>query len=262
MGYSVQIAPGASVSRDPPTLDSSTARLLFDIASAGHARGLELLTAASTIRIRVPAGGLPSAGPPVTVAAVRTNMAVVAASAAQSAFLILESLLQVIAAPEAAALSTALDASGNIDCITATVTAPGPVGFDQVLGGTQLGLRCLGPVLKGRATGMALTVLAAVTSFIATFSGALYLVDPAVPGLSISPRIRRPQSRIPDPRQNTRDQRAGMGTRRLPRLRLDQPHDIVALERTSLHAQHKLKSDTPNMVGCCKFGARYAALCL
>jgi hypothetical protein len=176
MGYSVQIAPGASVNRDPPTLDSSTARLLFDIASAGHARGLELLTAASTIRISVPAGGLPSAGPPVTVAAVRTNMAVVAASAAQSAFLMLESLLQVIAAPEAAALSTALDASGNIDCITATVTTPGPVGFDQVLGGTQLGLRCLGSVLKGRATGIALTVLAAVTSFIATFTGALNLV--------------------------------------------------------------------------------------
>jgi len=176
MGYSVQIAPGASVVRDPPTLDSSTARLLFDIASAGNARNLELLTAASTIRISVPAGGLPSAGAPVIVAAVRANMAVVAASAAQSAFLILEGLLQVIAAPESAALNTALDASGNIDCITAAVTTPGPVGLDQVLGGTQLGLRCLGSVLKGGATGVALTVLAAVTSFIATFTGALNLV--------------------------------------------------------------------------------------
>ena len=158
MGYSVQIAPGASVVRDPPTLDSSTARLLFDIASAGHARNLELLTAASTIRISVPADGLPSAGAPVIVAAVRANMAVVAASAAQSAFLILEGLLQVTAAPESAALNAALAASGNIDCITGAVTTPGPVGLDQVVGGTQLGLRCLGSVLKGGATGVALTV--------------------------------------------------------------------------------------------------------
>ena len=71
-------------------------------------------------------------------------MAVVAASAAQSAFLILEGLLQVTAAPESAALTAALDASGNIDCITGAVTTPGPVGLDQVVGGTQLGLRCLG----------------------------------------------------------------------------------------------------------------------
>jgi hypothetical protein len=176
MGYTVQIAPGASVNRDPPTLDSGTARLLFDIASAGNARNLELLTAASTIRISIPGGGLSSAGAPVIVAAVRANMAVVAASAAQSAFLILEGLLQVIAAPESATLSATLDASGNIDCITAAVTAPGPIGLDQVLGGTQLGLRCLGSVLKGSATGIALTVLAAVTSFIATFTGALNLV--------------------------------------------------------------------------------------
>ena len=126
MGYSVQIAPGASVSRDAPTLDSTTARLLFDIASAGKARNLELLTAASTIQISVPVAGLAPSGPPVIVAAVRTNMAVVAASATQTAFLLLEGLLQVIAAPEAAALTTALDASGNIDCVAAAVTSPRP----------------------------------------------------------------------------------------------------------------------------------------
>ncbi len=201
MGYSVQIAPGASVVRDPPTLDSSTARLLFDIASAGNARNLELLTAASTIRISVPADGLPSAGAPVIVAAVRANMAVVAASAAQSAFLILEGLLQVTAAPESAALSAALDASGNIDCITGAVTAPGPVGLDQVLGGTQLGLRCLGSVLKGGATGIALTVLAAVTSFIATFTGALNLVLSQLTGTdTFTVALQRsPATSIPSP---------------------------------------------------------------
>ena len=205
MGYSVQIAPGASVVRDPPTLDSSTARLLFDIASAGNARNLELLTAASTIRISVPADGLPSAGAPVIVAAVRANMAVVAASAAQSAFLILEGLLQVIAAPESAAesaaLTAALDASGNIDCITGAVTAPGPVGLDQVLGGTQLGLRCLGSVLKGGATGIALTVLAAVTSFIATFTGALNLVLSQLTGTdTFTVALQRsPATSIPSP---------------------------------------------------------------
>ncbi len=201
MGYSVQIAPGASVVRDPPTLDSSTARLLFDIASTGNARNLELLTAASTIRISVPADGLPSAGAPVIVAAVRANMAVVAASAAQSAFLILEGLLQVTAAPESAALSAALDASGNIDCITGAVTAPGPVGLDQVLGGTQLGLRCLGSVLKGGATGIALTVLAAVTSFIATFTGALNLVLSQLTGTdTFTVALQRsPATSIPSP---------------------------------------------------------------
>jgi len=157
-------------------LDSSTARLLFDIASAGNARNLELLTAASTMRISVPDGGLPPTGAPVIVAAVRANMAVVAASAAQSAFLILESLLQVISGPESAALKGALDASGNIDCMAAALTTPGPAGLDQVVGGSQLGLRCAGSVLKDSVTGVALTVLAAVTSFIATFTGALNLV--------------------------------------------------------------------------------------
>jgi hypothetical protein len=175
MGYSVQLAPGASVNRDPPTLDSSTARLLFDIASAGHARNLELLTAASTVRITVPGSGLPSSGPPVVVAAVRANMAVVAASAAQSAFLMLEGLLEFGSAPASAALSTALDLSGNIDCVTGAVTTTAP-SLNDVIGGTQLGLRCLGSLLQGRATAFALTLLAAVTSFFATFTGALNLV--------------------------------------------------------------------------------------
>jgi len=150
MGYSVQLAPGASVNRDPPTPDSSTARLLFDIASAGHARNLELLTAASTVRITVPGSGLPSSGPPVVVAAVRANMAVVAASAAQSAFLMLEGLLEFGSAPASAALSTALDLSGHIDCMAGAVTTTAP-SLNDVIGGTQLGLRCLGSLLQGRA---------------------------------------------------------------------------------------------------------------
>lgn len=175
MGYSVQLAPGASLSRDPPTLDSSTARLLFDIASAGKARDLELLTAASTVRITVPDTGLASGGPPVVVAAVRANQAVVAASAAQTAFLILDALLEHGTGRASAALSAALEESGNIDCVMGAVTAPAPLGLDQVVGGAQLGLRCLGPILKGSGA-VAVAMLAIATSFFATFTGAVNLV--------------------------------------------------------------------------------------
>lgn len=175
MGYAVQIAPGASVSRDPPTLDSSTARLLFDIATLGKAGNLELLTPASTVHITVPGTGLPS-GTPVTVGAVRVNSGVVAASAAQTAFLLAAGLLIPAASTSSKALSAALDTSGNLECLEgelANTASPGP---DLIVNGAQLGLQCLGTVLKGAKATLTLAVLAVVTSFFSTFTGMVNLL--------------------------------------------------------------------------------------
>jgi hypothetical protein len=175
MGYSIQVAPGASVSRDPPSLDSATARLLFDTVTLGKARDLELLTAASTVHITVPDTRLPP-GTPVIVAAVRVNQAVVAASAAQTAFLITEALLEHGASPSSKTLKSVLDKSGNLDCLHGAVTTVASPGPDQIVSGTQLGLRCLGTVLKGNKTSVALAVLGVVTSFFETFTGMVNLL--------------------------------------------------------------------------------------
>ena len=175
MGYSVQIAPGASVSRDPPTLDSSTARLLFDIATLGKARNLELLTPASTVHITVPGTGLP-AGKPVTVGAVRVNPGVVAASAAQTAFLLAADLLIPATGTSPKALSAALGSSGNLECLQgelANAASPGP---DLIVSAAQLGLQCLGTVLKGAKATLALAVLGVGTSFFSTFTGMVNLL--------------------------------------------------------------------------------------
>jgi IPT/TIG domain len=175
MGYSVQIAPGASVSRDPPTLDSSTARLLFDAATLGKARNLELLTPASTVHITVPDTGLPS-GMPVTVGAVRANSAIVAASAAQTAFLLAAGILIPVTGPSTKALSAALDTSGNLECLDGELrnaTSPGP---ELIVSAVQLGLQCLGTVLKGAKATLALAVLGVVTSFFSTFTGMVNLL--------------------------------------------------------------------------------------
>jgi hypothetical protein len=175
MGYSVQIAPGASVSRDPPTLDSSTARLLFDAATLGKARNLELLTPASTVHIVVPDTGLPS-GTPVTVGAVRVNAAVAAASAAQTAFLLTAGLLIPGTGPSAKALSAALDTSGNLECLDGELTNAASPGPDLIVSAAQLGLQCLGAVLKGVKATLALAVLGVVTSFFSTFTGMVNLL--------------------------------------------------------------------------------------
>jgi hypothetical protein len=175
MGYSVQIAPGASVSRDPPTLDSSTARLLFDAASLGKARDLELLTPASTVHITVPDTGLPS-GTPVTVGAVRVNSAVVAASAAQTAFLLAAGLLIPETGLSPEAMSTALDATGNLECLDGELTNAASPGPDLIVSAAQLGLQCLGSVLKGANAILALAVLGVVTSFFSTFTGMVNLL--------------------------------------------------------------------------------------
>ena len=175
MGYSVQIAPGASVSRDPPTLDSSTARLLFDAASLGKARDLELLTPASTVHITVPDTGLPS-GTPVTVGAVRVNSAVVAASAAQTAFLLAAGLLMPETGLSPEAMSTALDATGNLECLDGELTNAASPGPDLIVSAAQLGLQCLGSVLKGANAILALAVLGVVTSFFSTFTGMVNLL--------------------------------------------------------------------------------------
>lgn len=175
MGYSVQVAPGASVSHDPPTLDTSTARLLFDAAKLAKARNLELLTAASTLHITVPATGLPT-GTPVIVAAVRANMAVVAASAAQTAFLLAAALLVPETSLSPKALSAALDTYGNLECLDGAVTTAASPGPDLIVSGTQLGLQCLGTVLKGAGATLTLAVLGVVTSFFATFTGMVNLL--------------------------------------------------------------------------------------
>ena len=175
MGYSVQIAPGASVSRDPPTLDSSTARLLFDIATLGKERNLELLTPASTVHITVPGTGLPS-GTPVTVGAVRVDPGVAAASAAQTAFLLAAGLLIPVTGTSSKALSAALGSSGNLECLggeLANAASPGP---DLIVSAAQLGLQCLGTVLKGAKATLALAVLGVVTSFFSTFTGMVNLL--------------------------------------------------------------------------------------
>lgn len=175
MGYSVQIAPGASVSRDPPTLDSSTARLLFDAASLGKARNLELLTPASTVHITVPDIGLP-ARTPVIVAAVRANVAVVAASSAQTAFLLAAGLLIPETGLSTKALSAALDTSENLECLDGELTNAAVPGPDLVVSAAQLGLQCLSTVLKGAKAVLALAVLGVVTSFFATFTGMVNLL--------------------------------------------------------------------------------------
>jgi hypothetical protein len=175
MGYSVQIAPGASVSRDPPTLDSSTARLLFDVASLGEARNLELLTPASTVHVTVPDTGLPS-GTPVIVGAVRVNPAVVAASAAETAFLLAAGLLIPETGLSPEALNTALDASGNLACLDAELTNAASPGPDLIVSAAQLGLQCLGTVLKGASATLTLAVLGVVTSFFSTFTGMVNLL--------------------------------------------------------------------------------------
>ena len=176
MGYSVQIAPGASVSRDPPTIDSTTARLLFDIASLGKDRNLELLTPDSTVHIIVPATGLPS-GTPVTVGAVRVNPAVVAASAAQTAFLLAAELLipvtggaKAVTAGEKA-VEKGVDAIGNLECLNGELSNAASPGPDLIVNAAQLGLSCLGPVLKGAGATLTLAILGVVISFFATFTG-------------------------------------------------------------------------------------------
>lgn len=175
MGYSLQIAPGASVSRDPPTLDSSTARLLFDIATLGKQRNLEMLTPASAVHVSAPGTGLPS-GKPVTVGAVRVNPGVVAASAAQTAFLLAAGLLVPAMGISSKALDAALDTSGNLECLEgelANTASPGP---DLIVSATQLGLQCLGTVLKGTRATLTLAVLGVVTSFFSTFTGMVNLL--------------------------------------------------------------------------------------
>ncbi len=82
-----------------------------------------------------------------------------AASAAQTAFLILDASLENGTGRASKALSTALDTASNIDCVAGAITALGPVGLDQVIGGAQLGLRCLGAILKGAGTAVTQTVL-------------------------------------------------------------------------------------------------------
>ena len=176
MGYSVQIAPGASVSRDPPTLDSTTARLLFDIASLGKDRNLELLTPDSTVHITVPGTGLPS-GTPVTVGAVRVNLAVVAASAAQTAFLLAAELLipgtggaKAVTDGEKA-VKAGVDAIGNLECVNAELSNAASPGPDLIVNAAQLGLQCLGKVLKGAGATLTLAILGVVISSFATFTG-------------------------------------------------------------------------------------------
>jgi hypothetical protein len=175
MGYSVQIAPGATVSRDPPTLDSSTARLLFDAATLGKARDLELLTPASTMHITVPGTGLPS-GTPVIVGAVRVNPAVVAASAAQTAFLLAAGVLIPATGTSAKVLDAALYTSGNLECLDSELTNAASPGPDLIVSAVQLGLQCLGTVLKNAKATLALAVLGVVTSFFSTFTGMLNLL--------------------------------------------------------------------------------------
>ena len=143
MGYSVQIAPGASVSRDPPTLDSTTARLLFDIATLGKERGLELLTPASPVHITVPGTGLPS-GKPVIVGAVRVNPGVTAASAAQTAFLLAAAVLAPVAGISSKAAGAAMGATGNLQCLEAELANAASPGPDLIVNAAQLGLQCLG----------------------------------------------------------------------------------------------------------------------
>jgi IPT/TIG domain len=175
MGYSVQIAPGASVSRDPPTLDSSTARLLFDAVTLGKASSLELLTPDSTVHITVPDTGLPS-GTPVIVGAVRVNPAVVAASAAQTAFLLAAGLLIPETGLSPEALNAALETTGNLECLDGELTNAASPGPDLIVNATQLGLQCLDTVLKGANAALALAVLGVVTSFFATFTGMVNLL--------------------------------------------------------------------------------------
>jgi IPT/TIG domain len=175
MGYSVQIAPGASVSRDPPTLDSSTARLLFDAVTLGKASNLELLTPDSTVHITVPDTGLPS-GTRVIVGAVRVNPAVVAASAAQTAFLLAAGLLIPETGLSPEALNAALDTTGNLECLDGELTNAASPGPDLIVNATQLGLQCLDTVLKGANAALALAVLGVVTSFFATFTGMVNLL--------------------------------------------------------------------------------------
>lgn len=163
------------MSRDPPTLDSGTARLLFDAATLGKARNLELLTPASTVHITVPDTGLPS-GTPVTVGAVRVNSAVVAASAAQTAFLLAAGLLIPETAPSTKALSAALDTSGNLECLDGELTNAASPGPDLIVSAAQLGLQCLGAVLKGAKATLALAVLGIVTSFFSKFTGMVNLL--------------------------------------------------------------------------------------
>jgi len=182
MGYSVQIAPGASVSRDPPTLDSSTARLLFDIASLGKDRILELLTPDSTVNITVPDTGLPS-GTPVTVGAVRVNPAVVAASAAQTAFLFAAELL-VPGIGDSKAVKAGLGAIGNLECVNAELSDAASPGTDLIVNAAQLGLQCLGEVLKGAGATLALSILGVVTSFFATFTGMVNVLMSYFTGLN------------------------------------------------------------------------------
>jgi hypothetical protein len=173
MGYSVQIAPGASVSRDPPTLGSTTARLLFDVATLQKARNLQVLTPDSTVHITVPDTGL-SSSTPVTIGAVRVNPAVVAASAAQTAFLLASTLL--IPAGESKAVDAALDATGNLECLNGELTNAASPSPDLIVSAAQLGLQCLGAVLKGANTTLTLAVLGIVTSFFATFTGMVNLL--------------------------------------------------------------------------------------
>jgi hypothetical protein len=175
MGYSIQIAPGAAVSRDPPTLDSTTARLLFDAATLGKAGNLELLTPASTVHITVPDTGLPS-GTPVIVSAVRVNSAVVAASAAQTAFLLAAGLLVPETGLSPEALNAVLDTSGNLECLDGELTNAASPGPDLIVNATQLGLQCLGTVLKSANATLALAVLGVVTSFFSTFTGMVNLL--------------------------------------------------------------------------------------
>lgn len=175
MGYSVQIAPGASASRDPPTLDSSTARLLFDAVTLGKAHDLELLTPASTVHITVPDTGLPS-GTPVIAGAVRVNSAVVAASAAQTAFLLAAGLLIPGSGSSTKALSAALDTAGNLECLDGELTNAASPGPDLIVNAAQLGLQCLGTVLKDAKATLALAVLGVVISFFSTFTGMVNLL--------------------------------------------------------------------------------------
>jgi hypothetical protein len=94
------------------------------------------------VHITVPGTGLPT-GTPTIVGAARVDPAVVAASAAQTAFLLAAGLLVPAAGISSKALDAALDTSGNLECLEGELGNTASPGPDLIVGAAQLGLQCL-----------------------------------------------------------------------------------------------------------------------